>query len=263
VLVIILPLEISGLLPDVEFKTTLSRGDFERITDDLCNQIVEPVIQLIAKSGVKQEDVFAIQLFGGAIRIPKVQSILSSKVKIPIGRHINSDEAAAFGSAHYGALLSGVSNILPVELEDLSFSKIPSSGISTLNEQQLLKSKELLDKLDNIEQNRKKSIQAKNELQSFINEVRENVESNNKMQENLLEILQAESSWLDDNFEYLPATEYEQRLEALKQEVEKEGYKKKKKQKDPEEKKKKEEKKEKKKEEKKKIKKKKKKNKPN
>jgi len=73
-----------------------------------------------------------------------------------------------------------------------------------------------------LKRNEKFSLLSKNNLQSYINEARENIESNKKLSKdvkvNLLETLQVESSWLDDN-DHLDASEYVQHLNNLKKQV--------------------------------------------
>jgi hypothetical protein len=64
-------LEVSGLLPDTEFSTVVTREFFEAQTENLIKEMVEPVLELIAKSGVKESDILSIELFGGSVRIPK------------------------------------------------------------------------------------------------------------------------------------------------------------------------------------------------
>ncbi|EEQ99310.1 hypothetical protein Pmar_PMAR011422, partial [Perkinsus marinus ATCC 50983] len=77
----------------------LTRREFENINKDMMGRIDE----LIGK--LSWEGVVGIELIGGGSRIPAVQQHIEAQVmmlagrRIPLGRHLNGDEAASKGAA--------------------------------------------------------------------------------------------------------------------------------------------------------------------
>ena len=45
-------------------------------------------------------------LVGGGTRVPKVQELLQSHIKMELGKNLNTDEAAAMGAVYKAAELS-------------------------------------------------------------------------------------------------------------------------------------------------------------
>jgi hypothetical protein len=85
---------------------------------------------------------------------------LEEKVDIPIGKHVNSDESAAFGSLYYAASTKGKDIGLKISLKE---SNPPKEGgnLSPLTEEQFEISKEKLRKLDEREARIRKAQEGK------------------------------------------------------------------------------------------------------
>jgi len=91
-------------------------GEFEEWSSDLFPLIVRPIDDALNSSRVKVGDIDAVELIGGAWRMPRVQQVLSeylSKLrgfdapKLALGQHLNGEEAAALGAAYSVASLGG------------------------------------------------------------------------------------------------------------------------------------------------------------
>ena len=69
---------------------------------------------------MKASDIKAVELIGGSVRIPKLQSMIAEIIgkQADIGTHINGDEAMALGSAFYAANSSKKFKVKGVHLYD-------------------------------------------------------------------------------------------------------------------------------------------------
>ena len=91
-----------------DLEQTLTRTTFERITDDLFQQTISPVRQVLATSGLNASNIDDIILVGGSIKIPRVRQLVENFfVGKEVLRGINPDEAAAYGAALVGAVMTG------------------------------------------------------------------------------------------------------------------------------------------------------------
>ncbi|KAK8914402.1 Heat shock 70 kDa protein 17 [Platanthera zijinensis] len=101
------PLSVESLYEDRDFRSTISREKFEELCDDLWEQSLLPVKEVLKHSDLMVDDIYALELIGGATRVPKLQA----KVQEFLGRkdldkHLDADEAIALGSALHAANLS-------------------------------------------------------------------------------------------------------------------------------------------------------------
>lgn len=61
---------------DYDFKTEITREQFQKICEDLFDRILAPVKTLLKKNNLKVDDLHYFEIIGGGIRIPKIQQIL-------------------------------------------------------------------------------------------------------------------------------------------------------------------------------------------
>lgn len=59
-------------------RSTISREKFEELCGDLWEEALVPVKEVLKHSGLKVDDIYAVELIGGATRVPKLQVILFS-----------------------------------------------------------------------------------------------------------------------------------------------------------------------------------------
>jgi len=57
-------------------RSTITREKFEELCGDLWDQALVPVKEVLKHSGLKLDDIYAVELIGGATRVPKIQVIL-------------------------------------------------------------------------------------------------------------------------------------------------------------------------------------------
>lgn len=54
-------------------RSSITREKFEELCDDLWEKALVPLKEVLAHSGLKIEDIYAVELIGGATRVPKLQ----------------------------------------------------------------------------------------------------------------------------------------------------------------------------------------------
>lgn len=62
---------IHGIVPS--FRSSITRKKFEELCDDLWEKALVPVKEVLAETLLTVEDLHAVELIGGATRVPKVQ----------------------------------------------------------------------------------------------------------------------------------------------------------------------------------------------
>jgi hypoxia up-regulated 1 len=98
---------IEGLADDIDFRSRLSREDFEALVEKagLTSAFGEPVAEALRNAKMKIGDLTSVVLVGGMSRVPLVQAALRA-AGVPdskVAQNVNADEAAVMGAAFYGA----------------------------------------------------------------------------------------------------------------------------------------------------------------
>ncbi|KAJ4981807.1 hypothetical protein NE237_032644 [Protea cynaroides] len=103
----IAPISVESLYDDRDFRSTITREKFEELCGDLWEKSLVPVEELLKYSGLKFDEIHAIELIGGATRVPKLQAKLQEFIgRKDLDRHLDADEAIVLGSALHAANLS-------------------------------------------------------------------------------------------------------------------------------------------------------------
>ncbi|KAK1324719.1 Heat shock 70 kDa protein 17 [Acorus calamus] len=88
-------------------KSTVTREKFEELCGDLWEQSLVPLKEVIQNSGLKTDDIYAVELIGGATRVPKIQAKLMEFLgRKDLDKHLDADEAIVLGAALHAANLS-------------------------------------------------------------------------------------------------------------------------------------------------------------
>ncbi|CAD5112087.1 DgyrCDS1328 [Dimorphilus gyrociliatus] len=99
--------QIENLMDEEDFRTKVTRSEFEEMTDDLFERIAKPVKDALKTSQVTMDEIHEVILMGAGTRMPKIQEILKKTLKLnELGKSINTDEAAALGAVYQAAHLS-------------------------------------------------------------------------------------------------------------------------------------------------------------
>ncbi|CAF2130080.1 unnamed protein product [Brassica rapa subsp. narinosa] len=101
------PISVESLHDDRDFRSTISREKFEELCKDLWERSLTPLKDILKHSGLKMDDIYAVELIGGATRVPKLQSTIQEFIgKQDLDKHLDADEAIVLGSALHAANLS-------------------------------------------------------------------------------------------------------------------------------------------------------------
>lgn len=119
------PFNVESLYEDTDFQATLSREDFESMCQDMFDALSRPIDKALAAANVTMADIKFVEVVGGAWRVPKVQQILSSHFKsgessLPLGQHLNGEEAGAMGAALVAANSSSSFRVKKIFFSDIS-----------------------------------------------------------------------------------------------------------------------------------------------
>nr|QQL94691.1 hypoxia up-regulated 1 [Lateolabrax maculatus] len=111
--------QVEGLMDDIDFKSKVTRAEFEELCADLFERVPRPVQDALTAAEMKLDEIEQVILVGGSTRVPKVQEVLLKAVeKEELGKNINADEAAAMGAVYQAAALSKAFKVKPFLVRD-------------------------------------------------------------------------------------------------------------------------------------------------
>uniref|UniRef100_A0A671DJ93 Heat shock protein 105 kDa n=1 Tax=Rhinolophus ferrumequinum TaxID=59479 RepID=A0A671DJ93_RHIFE len=101
-----LPLNIECFMNDKDVSGKMNRAQFEELCAELLQRIEVPLYSLMEQTQLKVEDVSAVEIVGGATRIPAVKEKIAKFFGKDVSTTLNADEAVARGCALQCAILS-------------------------------------------------------------------------------------------------------------------------------------------------------------
>ncbi|XP_046873955.1 hypoxia up-regulated protein 1 isoform X1 [Hypomesus transpacificus] len=113
--------QVEGLMDDIDFKSKVTRVEFEALCTDLFERVPHTVQDALSSAEMSLDEIEQVILVGGATRVPKVQEVLLKAVgKEELGKNINADEAAAMGAVYQAAALSKAFKVKPFLVRDVA-----------------------------------------------------------------------------------------------------------------------------------------------
>jgi hypoxia up-regulated 1 len=110
---------LNSLHEDTDFKMMITREQFQTMVEDLLVRTAAPMQQALDESGMTLEQIDAVVIIGGGVRVPAVQHRIKSFVqKEHLTQSLNGDEAMVMGAVFRAANLSTTFQVRPFGMID-------------------------------------------------------------------------------------------------------------------------------------------------
>lgn len=116
----------------INYEGKLTRAKFEDLTRDLLQRTQEPVRRALADAHMTAADLNEVIMIGGSIRMPAVQSLVSTMTGKRPNYSVNPDEAVSIGAAIQGGIIRGdVKDVVLLDVTPLTLGIETMGGVMT------------------------------------------------------------------------------------------------------------------------------------
>ncbi|XP_028406381.1 97 kDa heat shock protein-like [Dendronephthya gigantea] len=115
-----IPMAIDNFVDDKDVVGRMKRETFEEMCKPLFIRVENCLKQLLQRSGLKKEDVDAVEIVGGSSRIPAVKNRIRDVFNKETSTTLNTDEAVSRGCSLQCAMLSPAFRVRDFNVQDVS-----------------------------------------------------------------------------------------------------------------------------------------------
>uniref|UniRef100_A0A1A8BER5 Heat shock 70kDa protein 4-like n=1 Tax=Nothobranchius kadleci TaxID=1051664 RepID=A0A1A8BER5_NOTKA len=114
-----LPLNIECFMNDIDVSSRMNRTQFEDLCAQYLMRVEVPLKAALEQSKLSKDDIYAVEIVGGATRIPAIKERISKFFCKDISTTLNADEAVARGCALQCAILSPAFKVREFSITDV------------------------------------------------------------------------------------------------------------------------------------------------
>ncbi|KAM8737124.1 heat shock 70 kDa protein 4L isoform 1-T1 [Acanthopagrus schlegelii] len=114
-----LPLNIECFMNDIDVTSRMNRAHFEEMSAQYLMRVEMPLKTALEQSKLSRDDVYAVEIVGGATRSPAIKERISKFFGKDVSTTLNADEAVARGCALQCAILSPAFKVREFSITDV------------------------------------------------------------------------------------------------------------------------------------------------